>query len=385
VAALDGIRVLDLTRLLPGPLASLVLADLGAAVDKVEDPGAGDYLRFTPPQAYGTSVAFQALNRGKRSLILDLKHPEGVATLGRLVERYDIVFEQFRPGVLDRLGMGHQKMLERSPRLIVCALTGYGQHGPLRDRAGHDLNYLARAGLLGLMGPADGAPQPPSFQLADVGGGLWCVIGILAALRERDRSGRGSIVDIAMSESVIPFATSALSRLLGGEVPARGGEILTGGVAPYNTYRTKDGEFVSLGALEPKFLRAFCEGVGLEPDLSALMPGPHQTELKRAYAEVFAARTRAEWEAFAAERDCCLEPVLRPDELLTDAHLDARNAFFPADPVSERAAQFRTPVTPPDLVPGRSPTAGEHTDAILADSGFGEAEIAALRASGAVR
>jgi alpha-methylacyl-CoA racemase len=385
VPALQGIRVLDLTRLLPGPLASLVLADLGATVDKVEDPGAGDYLRFTPPQVNGVSVAFEALNRGKRSLILDLKSPAGVAALGRLVERYDVVFEQFRPGVLDRLGMGHPQMLEKNPRLVICALTGYGQDGPMRDRAGHDINYLARAGILGLMGPADGNPQPPSFQLADVGGGLWSVIGILAALRERDRTGRGQVVDVAMSESVVPFAAHVLSKVLGGERPERGGEMLTGGVAPYNTYRTQDGGFVSLGALEPKFLKSFCEGVGLDHDLSALIPGPHQTELKRKYADVFASRTRAEWEVFAATHDCCLEPVLRPDELLSDPHLSARHVFVEADAVSGRSAQFRTPVTPRDLTPEPAPKAGEHTDAILRESGFSDVEIQKLRAGGAVR
>src|SRR5580704_6915913 len=197
---LAGIRVLDLSRLLPGPFASLVLADLGARVDKIEDPAGGDYLRAMPPLRGDTSSMFLALNRNKRSACLDLKMERGRAALLKLTARYDVLLEQFRPGVLDRLGLGHRTLLETNPRLIVCALTGYGQDGPLANRAGHDLNYLARAGVLGMQGPAGAPPQPPGFQLADVGGGLWCVVAILAALRERDRTGKGSVIDVAMSE-----------------------------------------------------------------------------------------------------------------------------------------------------------------------------------------
>jgi alpha-methylacyl-CoA racemase len=385
MTALQGIRVLDLTRLLPGPLATLVLADLGAQVDKIEDAGGGDYLRHTPPLVAGMSAAFHALNRGKRSAVLDLKRPDGVTALKRLVSHYDVVFEQFRPGVLDRLGCGHQVLLEQNPKLIVCALTGYGQTGPLAKRAGHDLNYLARSGLLGLMGPENGPPQIPSFQLADVSGGLWCVIAIFSKLRERERTGRGGLIDVAMIDSVIPFAAATLGRLFGDEMPERGNEILTGGVAAYNSYATRDGQAVTLGALEPKFLTKFCQATGVDADLSALLPGPHQAALKRRFAEVFASKTRAEWEAFGAEHDCCLEPVLRPDELLADPQLAARGVFLEADAGNSRVGEFRTPVTPRDLEPRPAPAQGEHTAEILGDAGFSDTEIAALRASGAAR
>lgn len=384
MAALDSVRVLDLTRLLPGPFASLVLADLGAQVDKLEDTGAGDYVRHGVPQVGGMSAAFHALNRGKRSIALDLKQPAGAEALLRLVERYDVVFEQFRPGVMDRLGVGHTKLLERNPRLVVCALTGYGQTGPLKDRAGHDLNYMARAGLLGLQGPEDGVPQLPAFQLADVSGGLWCVVAILAALRERERTGRGQVLDIAMLDSVLPFATITLSKLFGGEQPARGAELLTGGIAPYQVYRSKDGEAMTLGALEPKFLMKFCQAAGIETDLSALIPGPHQTELKRKFAEAFAQKTRSEWEAFNAAHDCCIEPVLRPDELASDPQLDARQAFVDVALGGERITEYRTPVTPRDLTPAPAPRQGEHTQAILAEAGFSAAEIDELRAARAI-
>ena len=383
--SLEGIRVLDLTRLLPGPFASLVLADLGATVDKVEDPGSGDYLRYVPPQVAGESVAFHALNRGKRSAVLDLKNDAGVAAFRRIVKSYDVLFEQFRPGVLARLGVGHDALLADNPRLIVCALTGYGQSGPLSSRAGHDINYLGRAGIMGLMGPTDRPPQLPSFQLADIGGGLWCVVAILAALRERDRSGRGAVLDMAMADAVVPFAASALSRLLGGEVPVRGGEHLTGGIAPYNTYWSSDGEAMTLGALEPKFLKKFCDAAGIEFDPSALVPGPHQEELKRTYARVFAGRTRAEWERIGREQDCCLEPALRPDELLLDPHIIAREIFFDQQTDAGTVRAFRTPVTSREVEPRRAPRTGEHTDTILLEAGFSKEEITELRRKGAVR
>src|SRR5262249_54956535 len=190
----------DLSRLLPGPFATLVLADLGATVDKLEDTGGGDYLRHVPPQIAGESAAFQLLNRGKRSLVLDLKKPAGRDAFKRLVASYDVLFDQFRPGVLARLGVGHDVLRAENPRLVICALTGYGQTGTLAQRAGHDIDYLARAGILGGQGPEGGAPQVPGFQLADISGGMWCVIAIQAALAERARTGQGAVLDIAMTD-----------------------------------------------------------------------------------------------------------------------------------------------------------------------------------------
>jgi crotonobetainyl-CoA:carnitine CoA-transferase CaiB-like acyl-CoA transferase len=241
---------------------------------------------------------------------------------------------------------------------------------------------MARAGLLGLQGPADGPPQVPAFQLADVGGGLWCVVAILAALRERERTGRGTVLDIAMLDSVIPFATITLSRLLGGELPARGAEILTGGIAPYQTYATQDGEAMTLGALEPKFVLRFCRGAGIEADLSAVVPGPHQAELRRRFAEVFASKTRSEWEALGKEWDCCLEPVLRPGELRADPQLLARGVFFDLETGEGPVGQYRTPVTPPELEPTPAPRQGQHTDQVLREAGFEDHELENLRRAG---
>ncbi|AGP35689.1 CaiB/BaiF CoA transferase family protein [Sorangium cellulosum] len=394
---LTDTRVLDLSRLLPGPFATLVLADLGATVDKVEGVAGGDLLRELPPQIAGESAAFQLLNRGKRSAQLDLKKPEGRDAFRRLAATYDVLFDQFRPGVLERLGLGHAALRADNPRLIVCALTGYGQTGSLSARAGHDLNYVARAGVLGAQGPAEGPPQVPGFQVADVSGGMWCAIAILAALRERDRTGRGAVLDIAMTDGVLGFALPTLAAALAGGDPALRGQDaaesaraagdapLTGGLAPYNTYLSKDGHAMALAALEPKFWRAFCEGAGIEPDPSALVPGPHQAGLKRELAAVFRQRTRAEWEALAAERDCCLEPVLDPRSAPSDPHLASRDLLFEIASPRGPVPQLRTPVTPAGAAFAPAPRAGEHTRAVLRDAGFSDGEIDALVRAGAAR
>jgi crotonobetainyl-CoA:carnitine CoA-transferase CaiB-like acyl-CoA transferase len=375
---LQGIRVLDLSRLLPGPFATLVLADLGATVDKVEDTGGGDYLRHIPPQIAGESTAFQLLNRGKRSLVLDLKKPAGRDALKRLVASYDVLFDQFRPGVLGRLGLGHDDLRALNPRLIVCALTGYGQTGVLAQKAGHDLDYLARAGILGAQGPEGSAPQVPGFQLADISGGMWCVIAIQAALAERTRTGQGAVLDIAMTDGVLGFAATVLGAALSGHEVKRGAEALSGGIAPYSTYLSQDGHPIALAALEPKFWSAFCAAAGLEPDMTALFPGPHQAAIKEKVAAVFAARPREAWARFGAEHDCCVEPVLDPSEIERDPHLVSRGLFFKLATPRGEIPQVRTPVTPRDTSFSPPPRMGEHTREILREGGLSEAEIDAL-------
>lgn len=381
---LEGVRILDLSRLIPGPFATLVLRDLGAQVDKIEDAGAGDYLRYVMPQRGGAALAFHALNRGKRSGVIDLKKAEGRAAFERLVGAYDVLFEQFRPGVLDRLGLGHERLRTLYPRLIVCALTGYGQTGPLRDRAGHDLNYLARAGLLATQGPPGGPPQVPGFQLADVSGGMWCVIAILAALREREGTGLGKVCDVAMTDGVLGFATLSIASALAGEAVPRGAEVLSGGIAPYNTYLSKDGVPMSLGSLEPKFWVHFAAATGIDPDPTALLPGDHQADIKQRVAEVFASRTRDEWVAFANEHDCCVEPATSAGDLWNEPQLNARGMLFEMRSGDDTLRLFRTPVSAPDEVPPPAPKPGEHTRVILREAGFSDDEIDALFASGAV-
>jgi crotonobetainyl-CoA:carnitine CoA-transferase CaiB-like acyl-CoA transferase len=385
---LEGVRVLDLSRLLPGPFASLVLADLGAQVDKLEDPQAGDYLRRMAPQVDGSSAdvppqssLFLLLNRDKRSLVLDLKTPAGQAAFRRLLPRYDVVLEQFRPGVLDRLGLGPDAMRRIHPPLVVCSLTGYGQTGPLASRAGHDLDYVARAGALHPQGPPEGPPTTPGIQCADVGGALWCVIGVLSALAARARSegGEGSHVDVSMLEAALGFAAVSFGALAGGVESPPGGDVLSGGMAGYATYATKDERSIALGALEPKFFGSFLRAVGVAVEPEMLLPGPHQRALRERLASIFRERTQREWVEFAAGGDYCLEPVLTPAEAVADPHLVSRGAFFHLPSPWGALLQMRFPLTPRDAEHRAPPQAGEHTTAILREAGFTDAEIEACR------
>lgn len=377
---LEGIRVLDLSRLLPGPCATMVLADLGAQVDKVEDPQGGDYLRFMPPHHDGLNAAFRMLNRGKRSLVLDLKKPQGREAFLRLVARYDVVVESFRPGVMQKLGLGYAALAEANPRIIVCAITGYGQDGPLAHRAGHDINYLARAGVLGLTGPEGGPPQIFGVQLADIAGALFGVQGILAALVARATTGKGRFVDVSMCEAAMPFATFGLMSAFAGESVSSGLSALAGAIAPFGTYTTKDGRAMALGALEPKFWLGFCAAVGLEGDMSAMVPGPHQPELKAKLRAIFADKTFAEWCTIASATDCCLEPVLLPEEIVKDAQHEARNAL----PREGTLPYVKTPGAKA-WATSAAPSQGGHSDEILAEAGLTRDEIADLRAVQATR
>ncbi|MFL5264587.1 MAG: CaiB/BaiF CoA transferase family protein [Anaeromyxobacteraceae bacterium] len=382
--ALAGVRVLDLTRLLPGPYATLVLADLGADVVKVEDPAGGDYLRQQPPLAGGESGAFGVLNRNKRSLALDLRAPGGTAALLRLAACFDVLVESFRPGVLDRLGAGHARLREANPRLVVCAITGYGQSGPYRDLAGHDINYCALAGALALSG-GEAEPSPMPVQVADVAGGsLVAVAGILAALYRRGSSGEGGLVDVAMTDGVV--ATLALPLAMAwtrGTPLRRGGEPLSGAAACYRTYRTADGRFVALGALEPRFFARFCEAAG-RPELAARQLEDSGRGPVAALEALFATRTRDAWAAFGRERDVCLTPVLEGDEPRQDPQLASRGVFAQVPGSAMPALATPVRVDGPRVSPGLAPALGADSDAVLGECGFTDSEIGALREAGIV-
>lgn len=373
--ALAGVRVLDLSRLLPGPFATRLLADMGAQVDKLEDPRGGDYLRLMPPLADdGQAAAFHWLNAGKRSLVLDLKSQAGRAAFLRLLPRYDVLVESFRPGVLERLGLGREVLEEAHPTLVHCALTGYGSDGPRSQAAGHDLNYLALAGVLGLTGPAGAPPQVFGGQVADMAGALSAAVAILAALLARERGGGGAVLDVSLCESATPFAVFSLAAALGGRPEVRGEGVLSGGIAPYGSYETADGGYVALAALEPKFWMAFCAAAGFEPDMEALRPGAHQAAWRERLRELFRARTREEWRVLGEQADCCLAPVLGPDELPRDPQHAARGLF--ADRPGHELPALRTFAGEPSLAAG--PKQGEHSRAILTEAGFEPAEVDAL-------
>jgi crotonobetainyl-CoA:carnitine CoA-transferase CaiB-like acyl-CoA transferase len=381
-APLKGVRVLDLSRLIPGPFCTLILSDLGASVDKLEDPHVGDYLRVFPPLKNGLAGRFNALNRDKRSLCLDLKQPEGRDALLQLIGRYDVLVESFRPGVLDKLGVGYAALSARNQRLIMLSISGYGQDGPLRDRAGHDLNYLAVGGVLGLAGPSDRPPPTPAIQLADIAGGaLFGAVGILAALYERERSGRGQQVDVSMCEGALAFLIPDLGNLdATGTPPRRGGELLNGGAACYGVYRTKDGRFLSVGALEPKFWSAFNQAIGRPVDLSELIADEAtQAKVRAEIQAILETRTRDEWEKVLVG-DVCVEPVLGADELAAHPQHRARGMFFTVDGLQ----QTRTPL-------GRSeghrgpPALGGDSATILREAGFADGDIEWLRQRGVTR
>jgi alpha-methylacyl-CoA racemase len=394
--ALSDVRVLDLTRLLPGGFCSLLLADLGAEVLKVEDTGMGDYIRWAPPyyggdeqQELGTrSSLYLALNRGKRSIRLDLKREAGREALLRLVERYDVVLDGFRPGVLDRLGVGYERMREANPAIVFCAITGYGQDGPYAQRAGHDMNYLGLVGLLGLTGAKDGPPVQSGGQIADLGGGaLMAAFGVMAALHERRRSGEGQMVDVSMADGALSWLALVAGRYFcDGEAPRRGEQQLAGGLLCYYPYEAADG-WVTCGALEPKFWAAFCNGAE-RPDLIEKQFEAPGSDAWREVAEVFRSRTRDEWLAFNDEHDCCIEPVLDVGEALDSELVRAREMVSAIEqPGLGTVRQLGVPVkmrrTPGD--PTRpAPAFGEHTDEVLREVGYSEGEIAAMKESGEV-
>jgi crotonobetainyl-CoA:carnitine CoA-transferase CaiB-like acyl-CoA transferase len=391
---LEGVRVLDLSRLLPGGFCSMLLADFGAEVLKVEDTGMGDYVRWAPPYYEGAddsakSAYYLALNRGKRSIRVNLKEERGREVLLRLARDHDVLLESFRPGVLDRLGVGYERLREENPGLVYCAITGYGQDGPLRDRSGHDMNYLGLIGLLGLTGERGGPPVQSAGQIADIGGGaLMAAFGILAALRERDRSGEGQLVDVSMSDGALSWLAMVAARYFAEErVPGRGDLELAGSILCYRPYACADG-YVTLGALEPKFWQAWCRGVGRE-DLIEHQFQPPGSEPHAEVERIFLERTREQWREFASRHDCCLEPVLDLDEALDSELVRAREMVAELEqPGAERPVRLlgapvkmsRTPGGPQ----GPGPVLGADTDDVLAAAGYSAEEIDALKESGAV-
>ncbi|HWE77633.1 MAG TPA: CoA transferase [Pseudolabrys sp.] len=323
---LAGLLVLDFTTLLPGPLASLMLAEAGAEVIKIERPGGEDMRRF-PPFRDGESAAFAMLNRGKKGLTLDLKSEADRETLRPLIARADIVLEQFRPGVMARLGLGYDDMRAINRRIIYCAISGYGQDGPRAGEAGHDLNYIGATGLLDLQPGSRERPAVPPALIADIAGGSFpAVINILLALRARDQSGEGCKLDIAMTDAMFTFTWYALAiGAATGRFPQPGELMLAGGSPRYQLYPAKDNRLVACGALEQKFWEAFTKAIGLAPEFADDRRDPRAT--REAVANLIAARTSDDWRPLLAEADCCATIVVPLEEALRDPHFVARGLF----------------------------------------------------------
>jgi alpha-methylacyl-CoA racemase len=362
-APLQGIRILDLTRLLPGPYCSLMLADMGADVIKIEEPGPGDYVRAMNPDM------FKMLNRNKRGLCLDLRQAQQRDQFLALCKTADVVLEGFRPGVMDKLGAGYDTIKAINPKIVYAAITGFGQDGPYRDWPGHDLNYCGYSGLLHQTGLPGSTPSPISFQIADLAAGaLAGAIGILAAVIRAQRQDEGGFVDISMTDNTYVLQVAQLASVnMRGAAPPRGGDMLTGGLPNYRVYECADGKYMALGALEPKFWHAFCAAVE-RPDL-AKMPmaaGPSGEKIAAELVALFKQADRDSWAAKLADKGCCATPVLDPLEALDDPHARARGLVFEVD----GKPQYRTPIR----ISGHeyrlersAPGLGEHNAEILAE------------------
>lgn len=384
--ALAGLTVLDLTRLLPGAFCTQMLADLGAEVIKVEEPGRGDYNREFPPINVRESGSFLLLNRNKKSITVNLKTEEGKAILRRLASRADILVEGFRPGVMDRLGVGYEALAAENPRLIYCAISGFGQDGPYAKTPGHDLNYMALAGALQLFGKAGEGPIVPGLSIADQGGGsLMAAFGILAAVLGRAHTGKGQFVDVSMTDGLVAWLPYHAADYLFAGIEPKGGERRFLGQAPcYNVFRCADGRHITLGLIEEVFWHRFCDLAGLSDLKDAQWPEGEEAEAQmRRVAELMASRTCAEWMALLGPADLPVAPVNSMREAFEDPQLKHRAMLLEMDhPVEGRIPQLGFPIKFSDT-PGRlrtpPPLLGQHNEEVLRALGYADGDIEDLR------
>jgi alpha-methylacyl-CoA racemase len=327
IRPLEGIRILDFSTLLPGPMATLILAEAGAEVLKIERPDRGDEMRSYVPKFGDDSVNFALLNRGKRSITIDLKQPDALERLRPLIESADIVIEQFRPGVMDRLGLGYEALTALNDKIIYCAITGYGQSGPYANVAAHDLNYVAQVGMLGLSAGADGSPVVPPALIADIAGGTYpAIVNILLALRQRDRTGKGCKLDIAMADNLFTFLYWAIGNgQAAGQWPTPGGDLVTGGSPRYQIYRTQDDKFIAAAPLEDKFWANFMDAIGAPKELLDDSQPPQL--VKARIQQILGSQSAIYWEARFEGKDVCCSVVASMEEAMANRHFEARGIF----------------------------------------------------------
>jgi len=389
---LEGIKVLDLSRYLPGPFATQILADFGAEVIKVEDPKGGDLGRTLTPVIEGESARFPTVNRNKKSITLDLKQESGKDIFRKLVAQADVVVDQFRPGVMKKMGLDYEALKKINPGIIYCAITGYGLTGPMKDAAGHDLNYLNLAAVTGLTGVYKGRPAMSGVQIADIAGGtLYSVIGILLALASREKTGEGQLVDVAMLDCSISLLAYTLGEWAGwGRLPELGNDVLTGGYACYNVYETKDSKHVSLGAVEDKFWAEFCQKIDraeyIKPQWNAALQPDMQADVRA----IMLTKTRDEWVEFFAQSDICFTPVLTMEEMCAHPQVIAREMILKLPNFKGSGRDIPLTGVPIKLsgTPGEAvlsfPKLSEHTELVLKQAGYTQEELDNFKKSGVI-
>ena len=390
---LQGIRVLDLSRYLPGPFATQIMADFGAEVIKVENPQGGDLGRMLPPLVNGESSRFYTVNRNKKSITLDLKKPGGKEAFKKLAVKSDVIVDQFRPGVMDKMGLGYEELKLVNPALIYCSITGYGLNGPMRNAAGHDINYLSLSGFTGISGSYNTKPAICGSQIADIaGGGLYSVIAVLLALAQRQKTRQGQHCDVAMFDASLSLMAYTIGEWYGlGKLPAMGDELLSGGYAFYQIYPTKDGKYVSLGALEEKFYADFCLKINRMDLYEKRWDKELQREIIEEISAIMQEKTRDDWVAFFADSDICFTPVLELDEVCSHPQVKAREMIVGIENFanSQRALSLTgIPIKLSDT-PGQIklqfPNLGEHTkDVLMSIGGYTQEDIKQLENDGVI-
>jgi len=388
---LEGIKILDCTRLLPYQYCTMLLGDLGAEILKIEEPRVGDYGRWGDVSRSYESVAFVMTNRNKKSMKLNLKHETGKEIFKKLASAYDVVVESFRPGVMDRLGLGYKEIQKINPEIIYCSATGYGQKGPYRDKPGHDVNYLSISGILSWTGEHTGRPVIPGIPFGDMaGGGVFPALAIIAALLGKERTGRGQYIDTCQTDVLTSFNLLNFAQVLAQKKGQKARPVnIRGGMLCYNTFKTRDGKFVALGAVEPKFWRNFCKAVGREDWIpNHFLPYEEGGDATEELKDLFASKTQKEWAEILENVDTCFTPILTPDETLENHHLKERGIITTMeDPKRGETIQLEFPAKfSDDLNLKRSPAPffGEHTREVLTNLGYTELQVKKFQNDGVI-